>query len=684
MARLLVPLHVSFLALSGLLGCAGGDDPPHHDDDGDGFSVLEGDCDDQNPRANPATVELCDGWDNDCDDQIDEAGALDAPTWYGDDDGDGYGGELTTTAACGAPDGAQAEALDCDDTDPAINLDAIELCDGADNDCDGEIDEAEPQFGPELGPADTGDPGDPGYTPTWYIDHDGDGYGVTDYTAFACTAPDGFSDNADDCDDSNPLASPAGVEVCGDGADNDCDGYGGLCLEGELLLDETADATWLGSEPDAFAGDVVAGAGDLNGDGYDDALVGAPRANATGTDKGATFVIFGRPSGESDLASADGILVGESNLDNAGASAAGVGDVDGDGFDDLLIGAPHYDGINVDSGAAYLVLGEPSGTASLGTASARLVGLQYKDFTGAAVAAPGDHDGNGHADLFIGAYGMDPSGPSSGGAYLVHGPITGVLNLAEAALVLEGSASDERAGQALDGAGDLNGDGDPDLILGAPGSSSTGDEAGAAFVFQGPLLGRIGTQEADAVLVGERDGDLAGTAVAGVGDVDGDGYDDLFVGAPGQQAEPVGVGLAYLVLGPVSDRLDLATADAILLGEEIGDQAGYTLDGAGDVDGDGSVDLVVGAPGSDASGVHSGSVYLVLGPVTGSFGLGSSHARIRGHAADIYAGTSVAGAGDLDGDGFGDLLIGAPEDSRGALRGGSATALMARGLGGRL
>ncbi len=173
------------------------------DDDGDGVAACS-DCDDGDAASYPGADELCDGADNDCDGAIDEDEAIDALTWYDDDDGDGYGDPSQTTAACDAPTGYAATGTDCDDTDSAVNPGATESCDGLDNDCDGSIDEG----------LSTG---------TWYADNDSDGYGDGSSAVTDCAQPSGTVTDATDCDDGDSAVNPGAPEVC-DGLDNDCDG----------------------------------------------------------------------------------------------------------------------------------------------------------------------------------------------------------------------------------------------------------------------------------------------------------------------------------------------------------------------------------------------------------------------------------------------------------------------------
>lgn len=179
--------------------------PAAVDADSDGFTEDE-DCDDGDPAVNPEAAEVCDGLDNDCDGTID-VDATDAETWYLDRDSDGYGDLGESTQACAQPDLYVADSTDCDDLDPEVSPDATERCDGIDNNCDGETDEA--------GAIDE---------QTGYADTDSDGYGDHKQTTRACTLPEGFVSDDQHCDDSRADVYPGAPELCVDGVDTDCDG----------------------------------------------------------------------------------------------------------------------------------------------------------------------------------------------------------------------------------------------------------------------------------------------------------------------------------------------------------------------------------------------------------------------------------------------------------------------------
>jgi large repetitive protein len=187
----------------------------------EGASLASGDCSDGDPASSPVGVEICDGADNDCDGTADDD-ALDAPLWYADTDADGFGDLSVAAASCTQPEGQVADSSDCDDGDGGTNPDAAELCNGTDDDCNGDIDE------------------DATDAAEWMIDYDGDGHGSAAYTQEACSQPEGYVGSQDDCDDTDPSAYPDAAEVC-NGIDDDCDGD---IDDGDSSVDYSTGATF--------------------------------------------------------------------------------------------------------------------------------------------------------------------------------------------------------------------------------------------------------------------------------------------------------------------------------------------------------------------------------------------------------------------------------------------------------
>jgi hypothetical protein len=427
----------------------------------------------------------------------------------------------------------------------------------------------------------------------------------------------------------------------------------------------SADADW--STSGATAGDelgfAVAAAGDVDGDGYADFAVGAPHATDTTSDEGVVYLFSGAPDGLSSTAS----WVGSEGQTGAeyGAAVASAGDVDGDGYADLVVGAPGWDS---DQGRAFVYLGSAIGLSV--AADAELASTQAGARFGASVAPAGDVDRDGHGAVLVGAPSWDVATGDEGRVDLFEGGAAGLSQ--DASWTIEGGAGGDAMGSAVAGAGDVDGDGYSDVLVGAPGFDGSAADQGRVELYSGSPSGLSGLP-GWAAEGGQPDAAL-GTAVAGVGDLNGDGYADVAAGAPGLNDGLAGEGVVQVWLGGSSGPS--ASPDWSEAGGQEG--AGFSsVATGGDVNGDGYADLLAGTADWDGSQPNSGGAWLYLGGDSGP-----ASAGVWAYApdqADGAFGSSLALAGDVDGDGLSDLLVGAP--GLDGASGGEGGALLFRGGG---
>ena len=433
-----------------------------------------------------------------------------------------------------------------------------------------------------------------------------------------------------------------------------------------------------------FSARSVSDAGDVNGDGFADVIVGVDRAYGSGS----SYVVFGKAAGFDatlDLSSLDGSngfrLDAAVTSDFLGLSVGNAGDVNGDGFDDVIVGARLADPGGYESGASYVVFGKVSGfdaamnLSSLdGSTGFRLDGAAAYDRSGGSVSSAGDVNGDGFDDVLVGALRANPNGhDGAGSSYVVFGKASGfdaAMNLSSLdgsnGFRLDGGSSRDYSGRSVSSAGDVNGDGFADVIVGAVGGADPGGNfSGSSYVVFGKAAGFDATLDLSSL-----DGDngfrldgaaeeYSGWSVSNAGDVNGDGFDDVIVGAP--KADPYGLpsaGSSYVVFGKATGfvaTLDLSNLDSNdgfrLDGEAAGNESGRSVSGAGDVNSDGFADLIVGAP-HDPNGPFSSSSYVIFG--RSDFGDGNVIEGTPGD--DNLKGTSAAEifeAGDGD-----DTMIG--------------------------
>ncbi|MDP2310706.1 MAG: MopE-related protein [Pseudomonadota bacterium] len=726
------------------LGDKPGDSGAPVDADGDGF-LSDAECDDTDASVFPGASEVCDGHDDDCDGEVDE-GVI--QTFWVDADADGYGAGADTVLACEAPPGQAANGDDCDDANAAIHPAATEACDGVDENCDGvpdtdynawytdadadgygdpltAVETCTPEAGlvPDGTDCDDADAGvnpgaaevcdrdddncdgraDLGEVSVWHTDTDGDGYGHIYTFESTCDpdpswvldgsdcrpgdpeafpgAPERCNDDdddcdmevdedfeldadghlstacgGDDCDDTDAATFPGAVEVCDDGRDNDCDGADSRCGYGGTEELASADAKIYSDAANFDAGRVV-DVGDIDADGFDDLVVATMYADGY---NGGAYVLYGPIHGDRSLDDA-GYRISGSRRTYAAGRSIGVGDVNGDGFDDVAVGAP--DGTDKE----WIMFGPITGNVELLASEIVYEGVTNSEAGHGSDLA--DVNGDGVDDAIIGAYEDATGGYAAGSIFIDYGPISaGTYDLrADTDAQLIGDIPSAYAGRYIRAGEDVDGDGLGDILAAAPYASLAGPYSGAAYVVYGGVTGDLDLASADGILHGEGPGDYAGEELA-LGDVDGDGLADVILGSYNARGGSY-AGAAYVVLGPASGTTELSGADVIIRGDSAGQYVGLGL-AVSDLDDDGAGDLLLAATGDATSGSASGSVYLFYGALSGTVTLADAGALYLGEAAADDVGQGLV-IGDFDGDGAGDLAIGAPGERTGGSQGGA-------------
>ncbi|MBK7756632.1 MAG: FG-GAP repeat protein [Deltaproteobacteria bacterium] len=391
----------------------------------------------------------------------------------------------------------------------------------------------------------------------------------------------------------------------------------------------TVTSTLSGSGSAGYFGEAVSGAGNVNCDDYDDVIVGAP---SLGSGRGTAYIFHGTATGVSTTAARS--LNGATAGNYFGFAMATLGDVTGDGCGEIAIGAYNN---SSGKGAVYIYHGSSSGIGT--TAATTLTGTTSNGEFGWSVDGAGDVNGDGYNDLVVGA---DNLSSGNGAAYVYYGGAAGIGSTGATTLTGSGTGF---FGWTVAGAGDLNDDGYDDIAVGAPAHSSS---AGRVYVFHGGSAG-LGTSVVATLSGSGGSGESFGQALSGAGDVNGDGYSDLAVGASGYSSN---TGAAYLYQGGSAGVS--TTYDLRLLGPSTGSYFGTALRGGADINADGYDDLIVGASGVSS---NTGAAYLFEGS---SAGLASTAVTtLSGLSTNTYFGYSVGMAGDVNNDDFQDVIIGA-------------------------
>lgn len=509
---------------------------------------------------------------------INEAAYLKRLAELTDSDGDGYAAED-----------------DCDDANIAVHPDAVEMCDGADEDCDGAIDDNADDVA------------------AWFADNDGDGHGDAGGREWACEAPHDFVASEDDCDDGDAAVFPGATEIPYNGIDDDCSDGDADDLDG----DGQAGAAAGGADCDDDDAAAFEGADETWSDGFTD--------NDCDGEHEAISLEFGSEAFYLPKTGAQ-----------FGRRVAAAGDIDGDGRSELLVGAPADGTAFVNGGSVWLITGTAGGDAG---AYPTIPAGGESWYLGTTVGAAHDADGDGTLDPLVAATGF------SNGRGRVFGVSGAALLAGDAALPddavwsVTGDAEFGFAGSGAKDVGDVDGDGLDDIVVGAP---YVGTEAlaanGAVARFSGAsLTGDVTFADADATWTGYYSGEIVGQTIIELGDQDGDGTPEI--GLLGYDGVPLVV---------LSGAAPSGSVDTVAVSLFTDDGANTTASDVGDIDGDGRRDIALAA-----------SELFLFVDIAGSPINTTSAAYARLDTGGEWIGAVVT-PGDIDGDGRGEMAVTLP------------------------
>ena len=409
---------------------------------------------------------------------------------------------------------------------------------------------------------------------------------------------------------------------------------------GTSNAENVADAQWKGEGEDAKLGISVRNAGDVNGDGLNDMIMGSLNDSTGSSIDGAAYMNRAKfdTAGSNKRADASKGRWYGSPAEKAGEQVNGGGDMDADGLDDWIIGARSWDDSvdtwKVNSGAAYVVFGYHRGNNTLPASEYRIDGNAANQFFGAGMDIIGDVDGDGYDDLGIGATGADTNGTNSGAVHVFLGPVTAATDASAASASIGGESAGDAVGTRIFGLGDVDGDGADDFGVGNRAEDTNGTDAGAVYIITASTM-PTDLGDADFIYRGNTASFEAGNSLKHAGDLDGDGKQDFVAGALGHGGT---LGGAYVVPGDTASGKLGAVATAKVYGQLAGDQLGSDV-AVGDINADDIDDLLVAS--NRQGSTDRGAFYGFYGPVTGTIAAYSADVKVVGVASSDKFGSSL-------------------------------------------